>query len=206
MIITVLTIVALWKMFTKAGEAGWKCLIPIYNVYIMYQIARNDGFVKMIIFAVAEGLCFALGAGLVVAGAMGSPVVMVFGVLAYIAGIVACVLLLIVQFRMYADLAQAFGHEKGFAWGLLLLTPIFIWIIGLGSDTYGGQVTYGNAGGMQNMGMPQGNMPQNGMAPNGMAQNGMPQNGMQQSNMPQQNLQQNTGAYMPPQYQNNDQK
>ena len=85
MIITVLTIVALWKMFTKAGEAGWKCLIPIYNVYIMYQIARNDGFVKMIIFAVAEGLCFALGAGLMVAGAMGSPVVMVFGVLAYIA-------------------------------------------------------------------------------------------------------------------------
>ena len=110
--------------------------------------------------------CFAVGAGLVLAGTMGSILLLVFGVLAYIIGIVACILLLIVQFKMYADLAQAFGHERGFAWGLLLLTPIFIWIIGLGMD----------------MGMP--------MTPN----------------MENQNLQQPSGAYMPPQYHDNQQE
>jgi hypothetical protein len=28
-----------WKVFEKAGVAGWKCLIPIYNVYLMIVIA-----------------------------------------------------------------------------------------------------------------------------------------------------------------------
>lgn len=36
---TILLIIALWKAFTKAGEAGWKAIIPIYNAYIMYKIA-----------------------------------------------------------------------------------------------------------------------------------------------------------------------
>ena len=34
-----LLIIALWKAFTKAGDAGWKAIIPIYNAYIMYKIA-----------------------------------------------------------------------------------------------------------------------------------------------------------------------
>lgn len=35
----ILAIVAMWKIFEKAGEAGWKAIIPIYNIYIMYKIA-----------------------------------------------------------------------------------------------------------------------------------------------------------------------
>ena len=31
--ISVLTLVAIWKLFVKAGRAGWKCLIPFYNTY-----------------------------------------------------------------------------------------------------------------------------------------------------------------------------
>ena len=27
----VLTVIARWKIFTKAGEAGWKSIIPIYS-------------------------------------------------------------------------------------------------------------------------------------------------------------------------------
>ena len=30
----VIAIIASWKIFTKAGEDGWKCLIPFYNQYI----------------------------------------------------------------------------------------------------------------------------------------------------------------------------
>ena len=35
----VFTIIANWKIFTKAGEAGWKSLIPIYSSVILYRIA-----------------------------------------------------------------------------------------------------------------------------------------------------------------------
>ena len=31
--------IALWKAFTKAGEAGWKAIIPIWHTYIEYKIA-----------------------------------------------------------------------------------------------------------------------------------------------------------------------
>lgn len=32
-------VVAQWKIFVKAGEEGWKAIIPIYNVIILYKIS-----------------------------------------------------------------------------------------------------------------------------------------------------------------------
>ena len=39
LVIGILTIIANWKIFTKAGQAGWKSLIPIYNLVILFRIA-----------------------------------------------------------------------------------------------------------------------------------------------------------------------
>ena len=33
-IFLVLLIVAVWNIFENAGVAGWKALIPIYNIYV----------------------------------------------------------------------------------------------------------------------------------------------------------------------------
>lgn len=41
-VLLILLVVAYWKMFTKAGVAGWKSLIPLYNVYIAFKIAWKD--------------------------------------------------------------------------------------------------------------------------------------------------------------------
>ena len=38
LIVAVLSIVAMWKIFTKCGEAGWKSIIPIYNMVVMLKI------------------------------------------------------------------------------------------------------------------------------------------------------------------------
>lgn len=38
LVIYVLIIIAMWKVFTKAGKPGWASLIPIYNMVVMYQI------------------------------------------------------------------------------------------------------------------------------------------------------------------------
>ena len=40
-VISILTIVAHWKMFTKAGVEGWKSIIPIYSDYVLYKIVWN---------------------------------------------------------------------------------------------------------------------------------------------------------------------
>jgi len=38
LVVIVIAIVALWRIFTKAGEAGWKAIIPIYNTIILLKI------------------------------------------------------------------------------------------------------------------------------------------------------------------------
>lgn len=50
-IIGILAIIATWKIFNKAGEKGWKSIIPIYNAYIFFKITWGNGwfFLLMII-------------------------------------------------------------------------------------------------------------------------------------------------------------
>ena len=35
----ILTVIGYWGVFCKAGEKGWKVLIPFYNEYLLYKIA-----------------------------------------------------------------------------------------------------------------------------------------------------------------------
>lgn len=44
-IIGLLWILSLWQVFTKAGYAGWKCVIPIYNIYILSKIGSQPTWV-----------------------------------------------------------------------------------------------------------------------------------------------------------------
>ena len=37
-----LTIIAKWKIITKAGKEGWKSLIPVYSTYTMLQILNME--------------------------------------------------------------------------------------------------------------------------------------------------------------------
>ena len=43
-IVAILVIVAMWKIFTKAGEAGWKSVIPIYDLYIEFKLFWGNGW------------------------------------------------------------------------------------------------------------------------------------------------------------------
>src|SRR5438045_4802045 len=42
-VIGLLVIIAEWKVFVKAGQPGWACIIPIYNIYIMTKITGKPG-------------------------------------------------------------------------------------------------------------------------------------------------------------------
>ena len=44
LVIMIIVVVAMWKVFTKAGEPGWAVIIPIYNFYIMLKIAGRPGW------------------------------------------------------------------------------------------------------------------------------------------------------------------
>lgn len=38
LILGIFIIAAQWKIFVKAGQPGWACIIPIYNVYVTLKI------------------------------------------------------------------------------------------------------------------------------------------------------------------------
>ena len=40
--IVVISIVALWQVFAKAGEDGWKAIIPIWNTLVLLKIVGRD--------------------------------------------------------------------------------------------------------------------------------------------------------------------
>ena len=53
LVVCILMIVAMWKIFEKAGEAGWKSLIPFYNTYILFKISCGNGWLFLILFIFA---------------------------------------------------------------------------------------------------------------------------------------------------------
>lgn len=46
--IVVVSIIAMWKIFEKAGHEGWKAIIPFYNAYILTEIAGLNGWLFLI--------------------------------------------------------------------------------------------------------------------------------------------------------------
>lgn len=112
-----------WKMFEKAGEAGWKALIPIYNYYILFKICWTT---RMFWVWMAVSIAAGLLAGL----STNSMTIAFSYALSFVAAIMLCVL--------YYNLSLAYGHGIGYFIGLVFLTNIFILILGFGSSRYVG--------------------------------------------------------------------
>ena len=113
----VLYVVCYWKIFTKAGEEGWKVLIPFYNMYIMFKIAwETKWFFITLALAFVGGFLSGLGF---------AAFSLLFTLAASVIGIIFSV-----------QLARAFGKSDGFAVGLIFLSFIFYPILAFGSAQY----------------------------------------------------------------------
>jgi hypothetical protein len=103
----VLAIVAMWRIFTKAGKPGWAAIIPIYNLWVLMEVIGRPGWWAIILIVL----------GLIpVAGS-----VLVF--LAYLV--------------IALDLAKSFGKGPLFGiFGLWLFSLIGYLILAFGSAKY----------------------------------------------------------------------
>lgn len=54
----VLTVVALWKVFAKAGYPGWLSIIPIVNVVFLTKIAGFSGWFALLYLIPIVGVVF----------------------------------------------------------------------------------------------------------------------------------------------------
>lgn len=120
--IWVLTIIAYWRMFTKAGEKGWKAIIPVYSSYKMYTLIwRGSMFWLSLASSILASILVSLPTD-----SMGVLVVaLILAIFSWVIGIMAC-------FKM----SRAYGHGVGYGFGLLFLNTIFILILGFGKSRY----------------------------------------------------------------------
>ncbi len=44
LVLSILIIVAQWRIYEKAGQPGWAALIPIFNFYILLKIVGKPGW------------------------------------------------------------------------------------------------------------------------------------------------------------------
>lgn len=54
----ILAIAAQWKMYEKAGEPGWACIVPFYSNYVLYKITLGNGWLFLTILLPIVGLVF----------------------------------------------------------------------------------------------------------------------------------------------------
>ena len=47
--IAVVSLIAQWKLFEKAGEPGWASIVPLYNSYVLFKISWGNGWLFLLL-------------------------------------------------------------------------------------------------------------------------------------------------------------
>lgn len=120
-ILFAINLICRWRIFSKAGEKGWKSLIPYYGTYVEFKFTWS-------------GLQGILMLGALIASNIitatcetGSFMTLIGAVLAFYAAVMALI--------QTHKLSQSFGHKFGFTLGLLFLNPIFMLILAFGKKS-----------------------------------------------------------------------
>ncbi len=140
--VLVLTYVAMWKMFEKAGEPGWAAIVPFYNAYVLFKISWGNGWyflLSVIPTILYEIVYFSFYANIIRHGIFNSfdssyyasnAIGMGFLMILLGAGMLAVTIILCIK------LAKVYGQGGGFACGLIFLYPIFLCIIAFSKNIF----------------------------------------------------------------------
>lgn len=124
-VFTVLTalirLICRWRIFTKAGEKGWKSIIPFYNTYTEFAITWSglQGVLMMLALMIGNYILFVYESTTLV-HTIGSLLSIYSSVLSLI---------------QVHKLSRSFGHKFGFTLGLIFLNPIFMLILAFGTNS-----------------------------------------------------------------------
>lgn len=106
-------------MFTKAGEKGWKAVIPIYNFYVACKLFsyRWHFFVLMPVVILDE-----------VFNELYMWVNIVPRPICMLVCFITTILMIVFAYFFHANVAKSFGRGRGFG-VMLMLFPIFVYPI-----------------------------------------------------------------------------
>lgn len=119
LVFIVLTIVANWKMYKKAGKNGWECIVPVYGYWVLTEIAGLNWW--WFLLAICDSVVSLLG----------------LEQLDTIANLVS----LFAGFNIYYNIAKRFKKSNGVSICAGIFSFIFIFIFGLSkNECYDGNI------------------------------------------------------------------
>ena len=124
-----LQIIANWRIFTKAGEDGWKSIIPIYGD--LYFLIKSHGSLHDFWLTLVLGIVSSCLQGTLET----NDSLMISMIIVLIK-----IILAIISIMYSVKLARAFGRGTGFAIGLIFLPPIFMLILASAMTDIMGQI------------------------------------------------------------------
>jgi hypothetical protein len=79
--VAIVELIAMWKVFVKAGEPGWAVIIPIYNVIVFLKIAGKPLWWIILLLIPVVNLVIAIIATIALAEKFGQGVGFAIGLL-----------------------------------------------------------------------------------------------------------------------------
>ncbi len=127
LVVGILKLIALYRLFEKAGEKGWKAIIPIYNSYVLTRLTWDT---KYFWISLGVSLCSSLiiQTNTDISGnpnSLAAFIELSFWIFTIIMNIFYCI-----------KIAKSYGKSEGFAIGLIFLNTIFICILAFGKAAY----------------------------------------------------------------------
>lgn len=80
-LVALLFIIAMWKIFEKAGRAGWLALIPILNLYVLIRITNYSGILILLFLIPFVNVVFMILIYLRLCRAFGWNEIMILGLI-----------------------------------------------------------------------------------------------------------------------------
>ncbi|MEX2514610.1 MAG: DUF5684 domain-containing protein [Candidatus Paceibacterota bacterium] len=137
-ILAVIALAGLWKTFEKAGEKGWKGIIPVYNCYVMLRLTKHSGwwiavFIAPVLLLILVRIIYG---GEIPNSTTENPDAFLSTI-----GILVLLLVLaimIIQTVVTYEMARSFKKRLSFTFGLIFLPFVFWPLLGFGDARYVG--------------------------------------------------------------------
>ena len=110
LVVAIIQLAGMWKVFTKAGEKGWKAIIPFYNMAILYKISGMSPYLVFVYL----GLLIPI-VNFFVAAAIG-----------------------IISLYQVINLSKGFNKSTGFTVAIIVVPFIAYLMLGFGDSKYVG--------------------------------------------------------------------
>ena len=136
------TIIGKWKCLQKAGEKGWKALIPFYNWAVLYKISGMSPYWLIVYVAYWAIAIFSNIVSIVAIEATyeygNEESFVLFMLVLMLILMVVAIGYLVVYIIWCIKFCKSFNKGVGFVFGMIFVPVVFFMIIGLGNSKYVG--------------------------------------------------------------------